>query len=224
MVFSGTTATSGRGLAVVTATGANAEIGRIAGLLAVTESPPTPLQRAARQVGKVLGAVVIAIAIVVGATILALEQDFSAAALVAVLLYAIALAVAAVPEGLAAVTTVVLSLGTQRMAKRNAIVRTLAAVETLGSATVICTDKTGTLTKNEMTVRALVTASGAVELTGTGYAPEGELRVGGKALARGRAARRGRSGARGGLPLQQRGDGRARGALDGASAIRPRAR
>jgi Ca2+-transporting ATPase len=185
MVFSGTTATSGRGLAVVTATGADAEIGRIAGLLAVTESPPTPLQRQLARVGKALGAVVIAIAIVVGATILALEQDFTAAALVAVLLYAIALAVAAVPEGLAAVTTVVLSLGTQRMAKRNAVVRTLAAVETLGSATVICTDKTGTLTKNEMTVRALTTASGAVELTGTGYAPAGELRPAGQTLGAG---------------------------------------
>jgi Ca2+-transporting ATPase len=185
MVFSGTTATAGRGLAVVTATGAHAEIGRIAGLLAVTESPPTPLQRQLGKVGKLLGAVVIAIAVVVGATILALEQDFTAAALVAVLLYAIALAVAAVPEGLAAVTTVVLSLGTQRMAKRNAVVRTLAAVETLGSATVICTDKTGTLTKNEMTVRALVTASGAVELTGIGYAPAGELRVAGKPLGAG---------------------------------------
>ena len=185
MVFSSTTATSGRGLAVVAATGADAEIGRIAGLLAVTESPPTPLQRQLAKVGRALGAVVIAIAVVVGATILALEQDFTPAALVAVLLYAIALAVAAVPEGLAAVTTVVLSLGTQRMAKRNAVVRTLAAVETLGSATVICTDKTGTLTKNEMTVRALATASGAVDLTGTGYAPAGELRVGGGTLGEG---------------------------------------
>ena len=156
MVFSGTTASAGRGLAVVTATGADAEVGRIAGLLAVTESPPTPLQRQLGKVGKALGAVVIAIAVVVGATILALAPELTPGAVVGVLLYAIALAVAAVPEGLAAVTTVVLSLGTQRMAKRNAVVRTLAAVETLGSATVICTDKTGTLTKNEMTVRALV--------------------------------------------------------------------
>jgi Ca2+-transporting ATPase len=179
MVFSGTTATSGRGLAVVVATGAAAEIGRIAGLLAVTESPPTPLQRQLDRVGKALGAVVIAIAMVVGATILALEAELTAAVVVGVLLYATALAVAAVPEGLAAVTTVVLSLGTQRMAKRNAVVRTLAAVETLGSATVICTDKTGTLTKNEMTVRALVAAGGAAELTGTGYAPDGELRAAG---------------------------------------------
>ena len=185
MVFSGTAATAGRGLAVVTATGADAEIGRIAKLLAATESPPTPLQRQLATVGRVLGAVVIAIAIAVGATILILQQDFTAAAVVAVLLYAIALAVAAVPEGLAAVTTVVLSLGTQRMAKRNAIVRTLAAVETLGSATVICTDKTGTLTKNEMTVRALATAGGTIELTGTGYAPAGELRLAGVPLGAG---------------------------------------
>ena len=185
MVFSGTTASAGRGLAVVTATGADAEIGRIAGLLAVTESPLTPLQRQLGKVGKALGAVVVAIAIVVGGTILALEQDFTAAALVGILLYAIALAVAAVPEGLAAVTTVVLSLGTQRMAKRNAVVRTLAAVETLGAATVVCTDKTGTLTKNEMTVRALATAGSTIALTGTGYAPEGELQVAGGALGAG---------------------------------------
>jgi P-type Ca2+ transporter type 2C len=183
MLFSGTAATYGHGLAVVTATGARAEIGRIAGLLAATESPPTPLQRQLDKVGKVLGAVVVAIAVVVAATVLAAEQVYTAAALVGVLLFAIALAVAAVPEGLAAVTTVVLSLGTQRMAKRNAIVRTLAAVETLGSATVICTDKTGTLTRNELTVRALVTASGRVDFTGTGYVPEGKLVAGGRELA-----------------------------------------
>jgi P-type Ca2+ transporter type 2C len=185
MIFSGTTATYGRGLAVVTATGRDAEIGRIAELLATTESPPTPLQRQLDTVGKVLGAAVIAIAVVVAATTLLVEQVFTPAALVGVLLFAIALAVAAVPEGLSAVTTVVLSLGMQRMAKRNAIVRTLAAVETLGSATVICTDKTGTLTRNEMTVRTLVTASGVVRFSGTGYAPEGGLEAGEPGLAQG---------------------------------------
>jgi len=185
MIFSGTTANYGRGLAVVTATGVQAEIGRIAGLLAATERTPTPLQRQLAGVGKVLGAAVIAIAIIVGATVFATEHLSTPSALVAVMLFAIALAVAAVPEGLAAVTTVVLSLGMQRMAKRNAIVRTLAAVETLGSATVICTDKTGTLTRDEMTLRALVTASGRVDFTGTGYAPEGALQADGRPLAEG---------------------------------------
>ena len=182
MVFSGTAATYGRGLAVVTATGPRTEIGRIAGLLAVTERAATPLQRQLDSVGRALGVVVIAIAVVVGATIIVMEHAYTATALVSVLLFSIALAVAAVPEGLTAVTTVVLSLGMQRMARRNAIVRTLAAVETLGSATVICTDKTGTLTRNEMTVRALVTSSGRVDFTGTGYAPEGELMAGGRPL------------------------------------------
>jgi Ca2+-transporting ATPase len=185
MLVAGTAATYGHGLAVVTATGPQAEIGRIAGLLATTKSAPTPLQLQLDTVGKVLGAAVIAIAVIVGATILAVEQKFTAAALTGVLLYTVALAVSAVPEGLAAVTTVVLSLGMQRMARRNAIVRKLAAVETLGSATVICTDKTGTLTKNELTVRALVAASGRIELTGTGYAPDGELRADGCALGEG---------------------------------------
>src|SRR6185436_14491513 len=95
--------------------------------------------------------------------------------LVSILLLAVSLAVAAVPEGLTAITTIVLSLGTSRMAKRNVIVRKLNAVETLGSTTVICTDKTGTLTKNEMTVRAVVTPLGRVELSGIGYAPIGEI-------------------------------------------------
>ena len=185
MIFSGTAATYGRGLAVVTATGADAEIGRVAALLAATESPPTPLQRQLDMVGKVLGAAVIAIAVIVAATTLLMEQVYTPAALVGVLLFAIALAVAAVPEGLSTVTTVVLSLGMQRMAKRNAIVRTLAAVETLGSATVICTDKTGTLTRNEMTVRALVTASGEARFSGTGYAPEGQLEASERGLAQG---------------------------------------
>jgi Ca2+-transporting ATPase len=185
MIFSGTVASYGHGLAVATATGPDAEIGRVATLLAATESPPTPLERQLDRVGKVLGAVVIAIAVVVAATTLLVGQVFTPAAFVGVLLFAIALAVAAVPEGLSAVTTVVLSLGMQRMAKRNAIVRTLAAVETLGSATVICTDKTGTLTRNEMTLRALVTASGEIRFSGTGYAPEGELEAGDRRLAQG---------------------------------------
>jgi Ca2+-transporting ATPase len=182
MIFSGTAVTYGRGLAVVTATGSSAEIGRIAGLIRSTQSPPTPLQRQLDGLGKALGAVVIAIAAVVAGTVILLAHATTAAALVTVLVFAIALAVAAVPEGLAAVTTVVLSLGTQRMAKRNAIVRTLAAVETLGCATVVCTDKTGTLTRNEMTVRVLVTAGGRVSFTGTGYAPSGEMLHEGQAV------------------------------------------
>jgi Ca2+-transporting ATPase len=183
MLYSGTAATYGHGRAVVVATGMRAEIGRIAGLLSTTQAEVTPLQAQLDTLGRVLGAVVIAIAVVVAATILIVQRDFSLAALSAVLLYTVALAVSAVPEGLAAVTTVVLSLGMQRMAKRNAIVRKLAAVETLGSANVICSDKTGTLTKNEMTVRVVMTAAGRADLTGTGYEPKGELRVAGRPLA-----------------------------------------
>jgi Ca2+-transporting ATPase len=182
MLYSGTAVTHGRGRAVVTATGMQAEIGRIASLLAATQAETTPLQGELAFIGRVLGAAVITIAIVVGGTVLAVNQDFSAAALVGVLLYAVSLAVAAVPEGLAAVTTLVLSLGMQRMAKRNVIVRKLAAVETLGSATWILSDKTGTLTRNEMTVRAVLTASGRVDITGTGYAPDGEVMHDGRSL------------------------------------------
>ena len=173
MVFSGTTATYGRGTALVTATGMQSEVGRIAGLLKEAREEETPLQRELDRTGTVLGLVVIAIAIVMIATIILVDDVRGFGAIVNVLILGVALAVAAVPEGLPAVVTAVLSLGVQRMAKRNAIVRHLAAVETLGSASVIASDKTGTLTKNEMTVRVVVTASGRVTFTGSGYAPNG---------------------------------------------------
>lgn len=182
MVFSGTAATYGRGRAVVTTTGMHTEMGKIAGLLRHTESDPTPLQQELDRTGKLLGIVVVIIAVVMIGTIIVVEGIREFGALVDVLILGVALAVAAVPEGLPAVVTAVLALGVQRMAKRNAIVRKLPAVETLGSANVIASDKTGTLTRNEMTVRTIVTASGRVDVTGTGYAPEGELRQDGQAL------------------------------------------
>jgi Ca2+-transporting ATPase len=181
-VFSGTAATYGRGRAVVTATGMQTEMGKIAGLLHRTESEATPLQQELDRTGKLLGIVVVIIAVVMVLTIIVVEGVREFGALVDVLILGVALAVAAVPEGLPAVVTAVLALGVQRMAGRNAIVRKLPAVETLGSATVIASDKTGTLTKNEMTVRTVVTAGGRVEVTGTGYAPEGELRQDGQPL------------------------------------------
>lgn len=175
MVFSGTTVTYGRGRAVVTATGMQTQMGRIAGMLKDAPPETTPLQKELTRVGKLLGLIVIAIAVIMIGTIIIVERVSGFNAIFDVLILGVALAVAAVPEGLPAVVTTVLSLGVQRMAKKNAIVRRLAAVETLGSATVIASDKTGTLTKNEMTVRAVVTANGRVNLSGTGYAPEGEV-------------------------------------------------
>ena len=177
MVFSGTAATYGRGRAVVVATGMNTELGRIAGMLRDVPDDTTPLQKELDRVGKMLGVVVVLIAVVMIATIILVEDIHGLSALFDVLILGVALAVAAVPEGLPAVVTAVLSLGVQRMARRNAIVRHLRAVETLGSADVFASDKTGTLTKNEMTVRVVVTASGRVTLGGTGYAPEGEVGV-----------------------------------------------
>lgn len=176
MIFSGTAASYGRGRAVVVATGMNTEMGNIAGLLKKAPQESTPLQKELDRVGRLLGIAVIVIAVVMVATILLVEEVNGFAALMNVLIFGVALAVAAVPEGLPAVVTAVLSLGVQRMAKKNAIVRKLAAVETLGSADVIASDKTGTLTRNEMTVRRVVTASGQVDVSGTGYAPAGELR------------------------------------------------
>ena len=185
VVFSGTAVTRGRGRAVVVATGMATEMGRIAGLLGRTEADPTPLQREIRLVGRTLGIAVVIIALIVVGAILATSDIDEASDLVEVLLVGVSLAVAAVPEGLPAVLSVVLALGVQRMAAKNAIVKELSSVETLGSASVICSDKTGTLTRNEMTIRRVVTRSGAVEVTGTGYEPEGELLAGGQPLAEG---------------------------------------
>ena len=180
MVFSGTAVAAGRGRAIVTGTGSATEIGKIAHSLETTEESETPLQKELDRVGKALGIAVVIIAIAMVVTIFVLEDVSTLGDLVDVMLLAVSLAVAAVPEGLTAITTIVLSLGTQRMAKRNVIVRKLSSVETLGSTTTICSDKTGTLTKNEMTVRKVVTAAGAVDLTGAGYDPSGEVRQDGR--------------------------------------------
>lgn len=175
MIFSGTSATYGHGRAVVVTTGMDTEMGRIAGMLKEAPDEATPMQKELDRVGKLLGAGVVVIALVMIVTIILFEHVRGWSAIFDVLILGIALAVAAVPEGLPAVVTAVLALGVQRMAKRKAIMRHLSAVETLGSATVIASDKTGTLTKNEMTVQAVVTASGRVRFDGTGYAPEGPV-------------------------------------------------
>jgi Ca2+-transporting ATPase len=175
MIFAGTAAAYGRGRAAVVATGMDTEMGRIAGMLQATPDETTPLQKELNRVGKILGLIVVAIAAVMIATIILFEHVRGWSAILDVFILGIALAVAAVPEGLPAVVTAVLSLGVQRMAKRKAIMRHLAAVETLGSANIIASDKTGTLTRNEMTVRTVVTASGRVTFGGTGYAPVGEV-------------------------------------------------
>ncbi len=175
MVFSGAVATYGHAVAVVTATGMATQMGRIAGMMQAVAPEPTPLQDQLARVGRLLGAVVVGIAVLVIATIVIAEHVRGLEALFEVLILGVALAVAAVPEGLPAVVTAVLAIGVQRMARRNAIVRRLAAVETLGSASVIASDKTGTLTRNEMTVRTVLTASGGADFAGVGYAPEGGM-------------------------------------------------
>jgi P-type Ca2+ transporter type 2C len=185
MVYRGTGVARGRGRAVVTSTGMASEMGRIASLLEATADEPTPLQREIARVGRILGIGVVVIAVIVVGTILLASDLREASDVVDVLLVGVSLAVAAVPEGLPAVMSVVLALGVQRMARRNAIVRKLASVETLGSASVICTDKTGTLTRNEMTIHRIVTRAGEVEVTGAGYRPEGTFEAAGGPLGDG---------------------------------------
>ena len=171
MLFSSTIVAVGTGVGVVTATGAGTEIGRIQSLIAEVDHLETPLSRKLAQFGKALSLGILAMAafmLVIGRVI----HDWDVPELISA---AIGFAVAAVPEGLPALVTVTLALGVQQMARRNAITRKLTAVEALGSVTTICSDKTGTLTKNEMTTRTVVTAAGTYQVEGLGYAPEGRI-------------------------------------------------
>ena len=175
MVFKGTAVSQGSGLALVTATGMHTEMGRVAEMLDATREDPTPLQREVSRIGRILGIAVVVIALVVVVTILLVSDVRSASDLVTVLLLGVSLAVAAVPEGLPAILSLVLALGVRRMAEHHAVVKNLSSVESLGSATVICSDKTGTLTRAEMTIERVATASGTTRITGVGYAPQGQV-------------------------------------------------
>ena len=150
MVYMGTTVTYGRSTIAIAATGMETELGHIANLIQTVDSEPTPLQKRLEQVGKTLGAIAVAIAGVIFILGILRGEDFKE-----MFLTAVSLVVAAVPEGLPAVVTIALALGANRMLKRNALIRKLPAVETLGSVTTICSDKTGTLTKNQMAIRSI---------------------------------------------------------------------
>ncbi len=174
-VFAGTSVTYGRGRAVVVATGMETELGTVARMVESVESGPTPLQRNLDKVGRVLAMAGLAVVALVVALGLVRGQPFFD-----ILLFGIALAVAVVPEALPAVVTISLALGVRRMVRRNALVRRLPAVETLGSVSVICSDKTGTLTRDEMTVRRLYVDGRTYEVTGAGYEPKGEILLDGR--------------------------------------------
>ncbi len=178
MVFMGTAATYGRGELVVTATGLKTELGNIAAMLQGVEETRTPLQARLESLGKILAAAAVALVVVVF-----IAGVLRGNPIEEMLLTSISLAVAAIPEGLPAVITISLSLGASRMVKRHALIRRLPAVETLGSVTVICSDKTGTLTRNEMTT-TLIALPGHddIRVTGVGYQPVGEFMVDGKRL------------------------------------------
>ncbi|MEX2682297.1 MAG: cation-translocating P-type ATPase [Candidatus Sigynarchaeota archaeon] len=187
MAFSSTVITYGRGKGVVVATGMNTEVGKIATALSETEQEKTPLTKKIDKFGKILGKLIL---IICGITfVLVLYQKGIESRwnnpfdiVIQSIMAAVALAVAAIPEGLPAITTTALALGVKRMAKRNAIVRKLPAVETLGCTTVICSDKTGTLTKNEMTIRKVFVDGETIDVSGTGYEPYGEFSKGGNKI------------------------------------------
>ncbi len=178
MAYSGTLVTAGQGVGVVVATGAETELGGISRLLAEVETLTTPLLAQLNHFGRVLTAAIAAVAAVTFGFGWLL-RGYGAEEM---LLAAVGLAVAAIPEGLPAIVTITLAIGVQRMAARSAIVRRLPAVETLGSVSVICTDKTGTLTRNEMTVQSVVSAAGELAVSGVGYAPHGGFTQAGVAL------------------------------------------
>ncbi len=188
MVFKGTAVTRGAGRAVVTATGMATQTGQIAGLVRTVDHEPTPLQREVARASRLLGIAVLVIAVVVIATIFVVFGIHSAHDVVTAVLLGVSLAVAAVPEGLPAIMSIVLALGMRRMAGQNAVVKELASAETLGSASVVCSGKTGTLTTGEMTIVRVVTPLGEeVRVTGAGYRPEGRLERDGAPLGEGDA-------------------------------------
>lgn len=178
MVYSGTMVTHGQGSGVVVATGINTELGKISSLVSRVKPATTPLLKQIAQFSRWLTAGIIIVAI---ATFIygLLIQGYPVTDM---FLAAISLAVAAIPEGLPAIMTITLAIGVERMAKRNAIIRRLPAVETLGAVTVICTDKTGTLTRNEMTVQRVITSNNQFEFSGTGYDPHGDVTVNQKSI------------------------------------------
>ncbi|MDF2096413.1 cation-transporting P-type ATPase [Aquibaculum arenosum] len=169
MAYAGTLVTQGKAAGVVVATGPRTEIGRISGMMADVAPMTTPLLRKMAQFGRWLSLGILVLAALTFAFGILL-RDYDASEM---FLAAVGLAVAAIPEGLPAILTITLAIGVTRMAGRNAIIRRLPAVETLGSVTVICSDKTGTLTRNELSVQRLITAEYDLEVSGTGYGPEG---------------------------------------------------
>jgi len=178
MVYAGTTVVYGRGLAVVVATAMNTEFGRITTLLQQAKEPRTPLQQNLDRVGRVIAGAAL---VIVGC--ITLLGALRGAPLLDMLLFGIALAVAAVPEALPAVVTISLALGVHRMVRRHVLIRHLQTVETLGCTSIICADKTGTLTMDEMTVREIWVDGQSIEVKGTGYAPDGEFMVAGRTIA-----------------------------------------
>lgn len=179
MAFAGTLVSYGTGTGVVVATGMGTELSKISVLLRDVTDLATPLTRALSEIGRTITLGILAVTVLmlfIGVTRTMWETDSSlVAALQETIIFAIALAVGAIPEGLPAIVTIALAIGVQRMVRRHAIVRKLPAVETLGSTTVICTDKTGTLTRNEMTIRVVWTPGGSYELGGVGYEPRGDI-------------------------------------------------
>jgi Ca2+-transporting ATPase len=178
MVYMGTAVIDGRGSAVVTATGMNTEFGKIAGLLQAVKAERTPLEINLDRTGKWVAIAALALCFILAGLGVARGHE-----LLEMFIWGIALAVAAVPEALPAVVTIGLALGVRRMSRRNALIRKLPAVETLGSTTFICSDKTGTLTQGKMTVRRIYTDAMSIDVSGVGYEPEGEFSVGGDKIA-----------------------------------------